>query len=346
MELIALGWTAVRAAQLPGRGRPARVVSQAGPQVYADAGEGPEPVTVPGRLRTRRAADHPAVGDWVIVEPETGVVLELLPRSSALQRKVPGAASEAQVLAANIDIVLVVAAADNLNLHRVERMLGAGWDSGATPVLVLTKSDLATDAGSLLEKLRGQLPGVNVVGVAALSGEGLDDIRALVPPGRTAVLLGPSGAGKSTLVNALFGAEAAAVGAVRSDGKGRHTTVRRQLHGLPGAGLLVDTPGIRELQLWDETGESVSRAFADIEALALGCRFSNCRHQAEPGCAVQAAVTGGTLSAARLESRQRMEAEVAATARRVDARRRADARRDARVLARSVRRSSKPGSTG
>ena len=344
VNLADLGWDesfAGAAARADATARPARVVSQAGPVLFADAGSGEIAVTLPGRFRTLGPTEHPVVGDWVLLDASDDVVQELLPRRSALQRKVPGAVSEAQLLAANVDVVLVVAAADNLNPRRVERMLGAAWDSGAVPGVLLTKMDLAEDPAEIVETVTALLPGVTVLAVAARQDAGLDAVRALLPHGRTGVLLGPSGAGKSTLVNALLGAEHAAVGEVRADGKGRHTTVRRQVHRLPGGGLLVDTPGIRELQLWDETGESVSRAFADIHELAAHCRFSDCGHRTEPGCAVLAAIAAGDLALGRLESMQRMEAEIAATDRRVDARRRLEAKRDVKVIERSMRRTTR-----
>ena len=341
MEIEDLGWDADFAAAAlatDAAARPARVVSQAGPQLIADAGAGEVAVGLPGRFRTAAPADHPVVGDWVLLDPEEPLVQHLLPRRSALQRKVPGAVSAAQVLAANIDRVLVVVAADALNLRRVERMLGAAWDSGATPAVVLTKVDLVPDPGEVVAGIAAQVPGIDILAVAAPRGAGLEPVRALISPGHTGVLLGPSGAGKSTLINALLGGEHAAVGEVRADGKGRHTTVRRQIHHLPGGGLLVDTPGIRELQLWDETGESLARAFADIHELATQCRFSDCGHQTEPGCAVLAAIAGGALALGRLESMQRMAAEIAATDRRVDARRRVEAKRDVKLVERSLRR--------
>ena len=323
MNLGDLGWSqglAKAAAEIDAAARPARIVSQAGPVLFADAGAGEVAVDLPGRFRISAAT--PVVGDWVLLDPGEPLVRHLLPRRTALMRRVPGALSEAQVLAANVDLVLLVAAADALNLRRLERMLSAAWDSGATPAVVLTKVDLMRNPADVAAKVRARVPGITVVPVAARLLTGLETVRSLLPRGHTGVLLGPSGVGKSTLINALLGSEDVAVGEVRADGKGRHTTVRRQVHRLPGAGLLIDTPGIRELQLWDESGESLSRVFADIHELATKCRFSDCGHDSEPGCAVLAAVAAGLLAPGRLESMRRMETEIAATQRRVGARRR------------------------
>jgi len=343
MSLEDLGWDplyAEAALAIYPTGRAARVVSQAGPQLFVDTGDGEQPAGLPGRLRAGPSATRPVVGDWVLLDASEPMVQHLLPRRTALQRKVPGNASEAQVLAANIDLVLVVAAADAVNLRRVERMLGAAWDSGAVPTVVVTKVDLVDAPDEVIGSVEAQLPGVAVIAVAARQQVGLAAVIGLLGHGRTAVLLGPSGAGKSTLINALAGADRAAVGEVRADGKGRHTTVRREIHRLPGGGLLVDTPGIRELQLWDESGAALARAFADIDGLARGCRFADCAHLAEPGCAVLAAVADGTLAEGRLDSMRRMGAEIAATERRIDARRRSEARREVKVIERSMRRLS------
>lgn len=346
MNLDELGWdegwrAATAAAATPVTLTPARVLSQAGPNLIVHDGHEEREAVVPGRVRRAASTPEalPVVGDWVLLDgmspPRIQLVLE---RRSSLRRKAAGSVSVAQVLAANIDVVFVVVAADAVNVRRVERMLSAAWDSGATPVVLLTKVDLNPRSRAVAEELRTRAPGVEVTEVAAVTGTGVEAVRDMLHGARTGVLLGPSGVGKSTLVNRLLGTLTAATGAVRSDGKGRHTTVRREVHHLPGGGLLVDTPGIRELQLWDDGGDSLAMAFPEIEELADGCRFSDCRHVAEPGCAVLDAVATGLLEADRLESLHRLRAELDAVERRVDARRRAEAKRHNREIAKSMRR--------
>ncbi|HEV1997189.1 MAG TPA: ribosome small subunit-dependent GTPase A, partial [Candidatus Dormibacteraeota bacterium] len=280
MNLDELGWdegwrTATAKAATPATLTPARVLSQAGPNLIVHDGQEEREAVVPGKVRRATSTPEalPVVGDWVLLDgmspPRIQVVLE---RRSSLRRKAAGSVSVAQVLAANIDVVFVVVAADAVNVRRVERMLSAAWDSGATPVVLLTKVDLNPRSGAVAEDLRTRAPGVEVTEVAAVTGAGVEAVRDMLQGARTGVLLGPSGVGKSTLVNRLLGTLTAATGAVRSDGKGRHTTVRREVHHLPGGGLLVDTPGIRELQLWDDGGDSLAMAFPEIEELAHGCR--------------------------------------------------------------------------
>jgi ribosome biogenesis GTPase / thiamine phosphate phosphatase len=283
---------------------PARVVRverSALAAVFADGGQ-----------RLLHPAILPAVGDWLAVRGEA--VHAVLPRWSSLCRADPSGAS-VQVLAANVDLVLITAPADRLSPARVERELAVAWDSGAQPVVVLTKADLAHEAA--LEGLAERLVGVDVVATSAATGRGVAELGERLRPAHTAVLLGPSGAGKSTLANALVGTEALATGAVRdADQRGRHTTTSRQLVGLPGGGVLVDTPGLRSLGL---TGDvAVEAAFPDIEQLAGGCRFSDCRHEREPDCAVLAAAAGGELEPGRLVSFRKLQREAAAEARRSD----------------------------
>lgn len=336
------GWRAVsEAAAAKGTPTAARVLSQAGPHLIVHDGQQEREAVVPGRVRRDAVTAEalPVVGDWVLLDgmspPRIQVVLQ---RRSSLRRKTAGTVSVAQVLAANIDIVFVVAAADALNVRRVERMLSAAWDSGATPVVLLTKVDLNPQFEAVAQDLRLHAPGVEVLEVATVTGQGVEAVREMLQEARTGVLLGPSGVGKSTLVNRLLGSQAVATGAVRSDGKGRHTTVRREIHHLPGGGLLVDTPGIRELQLWDDGGDSLALAFPEIEELARGCRFTDCRHVAEPGCTVLEAVADGQLDGERLESLHRLRAELDAIKRRVDARRRAETNRNNRAVAKTMRR--------
>jgi ribosome biogenesis GTPase / thiamine phosphate phosphatase len=317
--LAALGWDAAFArdfAAFEAEGRvPARVVAEHRDRYVVAGAEGERPAVLAGRLRhqARTRDDLPAVGDWVAADAGSGTaaIHAVLPRRSAFRRKVAGEATEAQVLAANVDVALVAAALPaDLNERRMERYLGLAWESGAVPVVVLTKADLSDDVDAAVRAVRAVAPGVEVVATSAARGDGLDALARSLRPGRTAVLLGSSGAGKSTLANRLTGGEVMRTGAVRDDGRGRHTTTHRQLVRLAGGALLIDTPGMRELQLWSADA-GLDAAFADVEALAARCRFGDCAHEGEPGCAVRAAVQAGRLDAERLASWHRLRRELA-----------------------------------
>ncbi len=259
-----------------------------------------------GSQRLVHAAVLPAVGDWIAVRGESVEVV--LPRWSGLTRADPSGAA-VQVLAANIDLVVVTAPADRISPARVERELTVAWDSGAQPLVVLTKCDLADE--STWEPLVERLVGVDVLASSATTGRGVQELRQRLQPARTAVLLGPSGAGKSTLANVLSGTDILATGTVRDrDRRGRHTTTSRQLISLPGGGVLIDTPGLRSLGLAGDV--AVGAAFPDIETLARSCRFSDCGHQTEPECAVLAAVDSGQLDHDRLASFHKLQREAAA----------------------------------
>ncbi|AOT05242.1 ribosome small subunit-dependent GTPase A [Arthrobacter sp. U41] len=268
--------------------------------------------------------ETPASGDWVWLGSNTAgepAITGVLPRHSELSRKRAfDASSEAQVLAANMDIVGVVVPVDRpLTHNRLERTLVAAWDSGATPLVIITKADLADLADDVVGKVILQAAGVAVVTTSAEHGDGLDELLGHLPPGGTLVLLGPSGAGKSTLINALVGAPVQETGAVRArDGRGKHTTASRELVPLPGGAVLMDTPGVRGFGLFDADG-GMAEMFGDLEELFRRCRFSDCAHGREPGCAVQAALADGSLDNRHWASYLKLQRELAALARRHDA---------------------------
>ncbi|SDD14779.1 ribosome biogenesis GTPase [Paenibacillus sp. UNCCL117] len=268
-------------------------------------------------------ADYPAVGDWVALQPRLSdgraTIHGLVPRRSTFSRRAAGPAVEEQIVAANVDIVFLVHALNqDYNLRRLERYLTLAYESGASPVIILSKADLADDVETRLAEVGTVAPGVPVHAVSTLTGEGLEPLESYLQPGRTAALLGSSGAGKSTLVNRLYGSEVLRTGGIREgDDRGRHTTTHRELIRLPGGALLIDTPGMRELQLWD-ADSGLGTAFGDVEELALACRFGDCGHGSEPGCAVRAALEDGTLSSARYQNYVKLQKELAYEARKAD----------------------------
>jgi len=286
--------------------------------------------------------DLPAVGDWVVARPVPGerkaVIEAVLPRRTSFNRKEAFKRTAAQVVAANVDTVfLVTSFGPDLNPRRMERYLTAAWESGSEPVIVLTKLDLALDPDGEALELEAIAYGVPVLRVSAVTGEGLESLSPYLAEGRTVALLGSSGVGKSTLVNRLAGREVLAVKEIRSDGRGRHTTTHRELVALPGGGVLLDTPGMRELQLWDApTG--ITATFADIEELAAECRFADCSHEREPGCAIRAALAAGTLDRDRWASYCKLQRELRALAIRQDGRLRSEERKKRRRFERSRRR--------
>ncbi len=291
-------------------------------------------VRLPSRTRRSASADVPVVGDWVAVDLEGApapTIAATLPRRTKLSRRAaadPGSdVAQEQVVAANVDVVFVTASlADDLSPRLLERYLTLAWESGAKPAILLLKADLEPDAARVagdLTEIAGRVP---IVVVSTRAGLGLDEVRSLLRPGTTGALIGPSGVGKSTLVNTLVGEEVLETGEVAVDGTGRHTTTRRQLVVLPGGGIIVDNPGIRELHLW-LADEGLDEAFADIVELASQCRFADCRHETEPGCAVQAALASGELSPERWASYRELERELAELEERLARRERSRARR-------------------
>ena len=315
--LAALGWSEnLEAAFTPYGERgfePARVVAEHRGGYYVRGERGDHLASVRGRLRDDEiTAGMPAVGDWVAACDATGgrqAIEAVLPRRTKVSRKTPWLKAEEHVLVANVDTIFLVTGLDgDFNPRRLERYLVAAWDSGADPVLVLTKLDVLDDPSKLVEADAVAL-GVPKVAVSNLTGEGIEELAGFLRPARTVVLLGSSGVGKSTLVNRLAGRRLMPVGDLRNDGRGRHTTRHRQLHVLPGGALLVDTPGLRELQVWEG---DVDEAFSDIAELATACRFRDCAHASEPGCAVQEALATGELDPDRYASYRKLERELRA----------------------------------
>ncbi len=343
-----LGWTETRARDFqPWRDEglePGRVTLEHNPVYRVRTSQGEVLAEAAGRLKHRAEGRHalPVVGDWVAIRfgPAGGPaqIREVLARQTWFSRKAAGRETIEQVVAANIDTVLVVFGLDKpINARAIERYLVAARRSGAVPIVVLNKVDLAAEGASHLTAEAARAAGaVPVIAVSAHSGAGLEALRPYLVRGATIALIGPSGAGKSSLVNRLIGQEVLPTGEVREwDARGRHTSVHRQLVMCEGGGLVIDTPGMRELALWD--AEAMDDAFEDIAALASGCRFSDCGHDREPGCAVKAAVEAGTLEAGRHQSYLKLRAEHAATERLRDERAQQAAKRGAKTASRAYR---------
>lgn len=274
---------------------------------------------VAGRMRHQATChgDFPVVGDWVAAALGNGqnraIIQAILPRRSQFSRKAAGSTTEEQVLAANVDIVFLISALNQeFNVRRIERYLTAAWESGANPVIVLNKADLCPDVQQRVREAAAVAPGVPVHVISCADNQGLELLRPyLCKTGNTIAVLGSSGVGKSTLINRLMGREVGRVqGVRRGDDRGRHTTTHRELMLLPAGGMIIDTPGMRELQLW-ETDEGLRDAFADIKSLAGRCRFRDCTHQTEPHCAVRQAVQDGTLDRGRYDSYLKLQRELA-----------------------------------
>ena len=268
----------------------------------------------------------PAVGDWVAVCPRPGEahadIHAVLPRKTKFSRRAAGDAGGEQILAANVDTVFLVTGLDaNYNLRRIERYLAVAWESGAQPVVVLNKADLHDDPAAVQAEVESVAIGAPVLTLSAASGYGLDELAPWLAPGSTVALLGSSGVGKSTLINRLLGTAHQPTSATSAERDlGRHTTTRRELLVTPGGALVIDTPGMRELQFWDIAAGTLDETFADIAALAARCRFGDCTHRAEPGCAIQAALADGALDLRRWQSFQKLQREQAYAARKADPR--------------------------
>ena len=295
-----------------------------------------------------KAAGHdpeslPAAGDWVALREDADLDVPLvdavLPRSSAIVRRDPGKAAVGQVLAANIDTVFIVQPIeDEPNVRRLERELALAWESGAAPVVILNKADMSADVEAAMAAVEAVAMGVDILLTSAETGKGVERLRDYTSGHRTVVLIGPSGAGKSTLVNFLAGRDVQATAEVRDfDGKGRHTTVARELIPLADGGVLIDTPGIRAVAMWD-AADGLAATFPEIEELARQCRFADCAHEGEPGCAVVAAVENGTLPAERLESYRKLLAEMRHSAGERDLRIRAEGKGKGKAIAKDARR--------
>lgn len=309
-DLSELGWTPDLAEQLEPGLEPGRVAAahRGAFDVWMEAGEAR--ASLPGKLIHDEI--DVAVGDWVGVSDQA--IRAVLPRRSAIVRNAAGLTTTAQTLAANIDLAFVVSSlGPDLEPRRIERYLVSIWETGASPEIVLTKADRLDDPWPLVAEVEAVAPGVPVHVVSSVTGQGIDALRARIQPGTTAVLLGSSGVGKSTLVNRWLGEDLMATSETREDDdEGRHTTTHRQLLALPGGGLVIDSPGIRELQLWDVGTSALDAAFSDVEELAADCRFGDCSHQHEPGCAVLGALESGALAPERLHSWRKLQRELRA----------------------------------
>lgn len=340
-RLAQLGWNDELAAQFEEHAlaglQPGRVSVQHRGAWEVAQEDGDATVEITGRLRHAAGpGELPVVGDWVALRDNQ--IDAVLPRRSKFSRKTPFTEVSEQVLVANVDVAFLVMGLDerDFNVRRLERYLTTAWEGGATPVIVLNKADLAEDLEAQIAQTEAVGFGVPIHVVTAVAGEGVEALLPYLAGAKTGVLLGSSGVGKSTLINALLGEGRLATGEVREDGRGRHTTSHRELLLLPGGGVLIDTPGLRELQLW-ETEEGLDKAFADVAELVSQCRFSDCAHDTEPGCAIRAALADGSLPAERWESYVKLERELAHLERKIDPRLRSEERKKWAAISKSNR---------
>jgi len=324
--------------------RPCRVISQSHEiwRVAGEFGEGIAHMSGVVRQDAEQGGLWPAVGDWLAVSGAPGDTMRIngiVPRRTQIARKVAGRRIDTQVLAANVDVAFIVMGMDgDYSARRIERYLSLVWESGAKPVVVLNKADLRGDVVRRVEEMEQISHGSPVMAVSALTGEGLSQLEGFLSPGTTIVLLGSSGAGKSSLTNRLLGMDQQTVFEVRaSDSRGRHTTTSRELILVPGGGVLIDTPGLRELQLWDSE-RAVKEVFADLEEFAESCRFRDCSHQGEPDCGVAEAIVQGWLDAGRLENYRKLNREREFLQRKIDPEARARAKASIKIVSRTVKR--------
>jgi ribosome biogenesis GTPase len=336
-SLIAFGWTVEVQELWRAHGTrnslPARVVRVDRGLFTLVTPDGERRLPLAGRLRKTHTV--PAVGDWTMVEADA--VGGILPRRNALLRRDTDGSAEAQVVAANVDLVIVaVPLTESVRVRKLERYLAFARSSEAEPLVVLTKADLCPDVDAAIEDARSVAGGAGVHAVSAVSGDGIDDLLPLLRTGSTVVVVGPSGSGKSTLANALGAEREQATGAIREDGRGRHITTSRQMLRLTSGALLIDTPGLRSLSLWDAE-EAIASTFGDVAALAARCRFRDCTHRTEPGCAVNAAVEHGRLTGDRIDGFVKLRREEERLAAMVDGRLRAERNRQLRAFHRSLR---------
>jgi ribosome biogenesis GTPase len=313
-------------------------------------GAGEIDASTTGRLRhlADDASQFPVVGDWVVCRIDgassKALIQNILPRKTKISRKVAGERTEEQVVAANVDTVFLVMGLDgDFNLRRMERLLTTAWEGGVFPTVVLNKEDLAAHPEAHRRDVEAIAPGVPVLTLSALKARGLEQLQSFLGKGQTVALVGSSGAGKSTLINQLLGSEAMKTREVRAgDDRGRHTTTHRQMFRLPGGGLLIDNPGIREVQLWGAEG-GLQASFDDIEALSVDCRFRDCEHQSEPGCAVLEAVEDGRLAPERLENYRALQRELLYLARKQDEGAERAGKRRWKIIQKAYRKSKKLG---
>ena len=328
MNLIDLGWNEFFASgfePFKSRGlKPGRIAEEHRElyEVFCEEGQFKAEVSGKFRFEAQSRADFPAVGDWVAVnilpQEERAIIHAVLPRKSAFSRRAvlsggmpeTGGRTDEQVLAANIDTLFLVSGLDNdFNLRRIERYLSAAWDSGAMPVVVLNKADICDDVAAKIGEVEQVAPGVDILSISAATKEGLENVRTYLKPGRTAALLGSSGVGKTSIINCLLGENRMKTTEVRvDDSRGRHTTTHREMIILPEGGIVIDTPGLRSFKVWDGE-EGIARLFDDIEKLALRCRFADCSHTGEPGCAIQSALSDGSLDPKRYENYRKLQKE-------------------------------------
>lgn len=352
MDLFQLGWSDFHKAyyeKLTGEGRdtgcrrPGRISEVRSASCLALTESGEETAFYQGRLRKPAPgeATQAAVGDWAVLETEESgatAISRILPRKSSISRNKAGAETSEQVMAANVDTAFIVSSLNSeLNPNRIERFLVAVYDGGVSPVVLLNKSDICPEPGAKQAGIEARLPGVPVHAISAATGGGMGELNRYLGKGRTAVFLGSSGVGKSTIINRLLGGDTIKTAEVSGyKDRGRHTTTSREIHLLDSGGIVIDTPGLRELQIW-EGGEGISQTFPDIEELAGRCRFGDCRHMEEPGCAVRAALEDGTVSPERFRSYQKILREAMFHRRRQDQRLRIEETRRWKAISKSMR---------